>query len=439
MKLKKRVYTSKALSLKNKKIIIAGWVFETRKLGKIKFLILRDCEGLMQVTFPKGVVSDSLFNKFNELRKESVIAVQGVIKASKQAPGGAEMIPEKIKIIAQAEQPVPLDISGKIESGLDRRLDWRSIDLRTHKNTAIFKVQAKIIEAAVNHLNKKGFIQVFTPRILGVPAEGGSEVFPIIYFNKEAFLRQDPQLHRQLTIAGGFDKIYEIGPSWRAELSHTARHVCEYDTIVCEIGFIDDEYDVMKVEEELFTAILKKVRNECKNELKLLNARINIPKLPLPVLEFPEIYEILKKLKHPIKEGKDIDAEAEHLLAEYVKKKYNSNAFFINHFPSKLKPFYVMKVDGEPNFARSTDLIYKGMELSSGGQREHRYEKLIKQVKEKKMTMNYIKWFTEVFKYGVPPHGGFSLGIPRLVKQLLGLKNIREAILYPRDVERIIP
>jgi aspartyl-tRNA synthetase len=433
----KRTYSSEALKKKGK-VLVQGWVHEVRKLGGITFIVLRDRSGVIQLTFPKKKVDKDLFKKAGNLKKESVISVKGEVKPNKQAPGGAELLPLGLEVICVAEQPVPLDISGKVKSGLDKRLDWRSIDLRTKENFSIFKVQNVVMQAIHDYLQKKGFINVMTPRILGVPAEGGSEIFPVIYFEREAFLRQDPQLHRQLTIAGGFDKIYEIGPSWRAEQSHTTRHVCEYDTVACEVGFIKDEYDVMKVEEELFTAILKKVVKDCKEELKLFGSKIKVPKTPFPVLEFPEVYELLKKLGHPIPAGEDVDSEAEHLLTEYVKKKYKSDVFFLNKFPSKIKPFYVMK-DDDPKWARSTDMIYRGLEMSSGGQREHRYKQLINQVKEKKMKMAYVKWFADVFKYGVPPHGGFSIGIPRLVKQILNLGNVREAILYPRDTERLVP
>jgi aspartyl-tRNA synthetase len=439
MKLGSRVYADKALKSIGKQVLVAGWVSEVRKLGGIIFIVLRDRSGFIQVAFPKKKVGEKLFNKAGLLKKESVVSIKGEVNKSKQAPGGAELLPTEVEVISAAEQPVPLDISGKIKSGLDRRLDWRSLDLRRHESIAIFKVESKVIEAIHEHLMKKGFINIMTPRILGVPAEGGSEIFPVVYFEREAFLRQDPQLHRQLTIAGGFDKVYEVGPSWRAEQSHTTRHVCEYDTVACEVGFIDDEYDVMKVQEELVHAILKKVKTDCKEELKLFGVSIDVPKLPLPVLEFPKIYEVLEKMGKKLEKGGDVDAEAEHMLSEHVKKKFKSDAFFINRFPSKIKPFYVMKDDKDPAYARSTDLIYRGIEMSSGGQREHRYDKIIKQVKEKKMSMAYVKWFTDVFKYGVPPHGGFSIGIPRLVKQILGLGNIREAILYPRDTERLVP
>ena len=432
-----RSYSVDAIKEKGKEALVQGWVSEVRKLGGIMFFTLRDRTGLIQVTVPK---KNELFTNALELKKESVVSVKGLINKSKQAPGGAELIPSSIEVLAVAEQPIPLDISGKIESNLDKRLDWRVLDLRTPKATAIFKVESKVIQAIHEHLQKSGFFNIITPRILGVPAEGGSEIFPVIYFEKEAFLRQDPQLHRQLTIAGGIDKIYEVGPSWRAEQSHTIRHVCEHDTVACEISFIKDEHDVMKVEEELFASVIKKVKEDCAEELKLFNITLDVPKTPFPVLEFPEVYKLLEKLGHKnVKYGEDIDGEAERLLTDYVKKKYDSDVFFVNKFPSRIKPFYVMREDSDPIWARSTDMIFKGLEMSSGGQREHRHEQLLKQVAEKKMTMSYIQWFTDVFKYGVPPHGGFSIGIQRLVMKILGLENIREAILFPRDVERLIP
>ncbi|HLE06973.1 MAG TPA: aspartate--tRNA(Asn) ligase [Candidatus Nanoarchaeia archaeon] len=432
-----RSYSVDAIKEKGKEALVQGWVSEVRKLGGIMFFTLRDRTGLIQVTVPK---KNELFTNALELKKESVVSVKGLINKSKQAPGGAELIPSSIEVLAVAEQPIPLDISGKIESNLDKRLDWRVLDLRTPKATAIFKVESKVIQAIHEHLQKSGFFNIITPRILGVPAEGGSEIFPVIYFEKEAFLRQDPQLHRQLTIAGGLDKIYEVGPSWRAEQSHTIRHVCEHDTVACEISFIKDEHDVMKVEEELFASVIKKVKEDCAEELKLFNITLDVPKTPFPVLEFPEVYKLLEKLGHKnVKYGEDIDGEAERLLTDYVKKKYDSDVFFVNKFPSRIKPFYVMREDSDPIWARSTDMIFKGLEMSSGGQREHRHEQLLKQVAEKKMTMSYIQWFTDVFKYGVPPHGGFSIGIQRLVMKILGLENIREAILFPRDVERLIP
>ena len=288
-------------------------------------------------------------------------------------------------------------------------------------------------------LNKNGFVKTFTPCLMGATSEGGADVFPVIYFLKEAFLRQDPQLHRQLVIAGGIDKLYDIGPSWRADPSHTSRHLCEHRGCAVELAFISDEYDIMRVEEQLIISGLEKVKKECKEELEVLKKEITIPKTPFPIIEFPKVYEILEEMGKKVEYGQEPDREGESLLASYVKTKFKHDFFFMNRFPFGIKPFYVMRVDDEPEWARSTDFIYKGTELSSGGQREHRYNKLMSQVKEKKMSLESVKWFTEFFKYGVPPHGGFCIGIERLVMKMLDLENVKEAVLFPRTPERLIP
>jgi aspartyl-tRNA synthetase len=324
-------------------------------------------------------------------------------------------------------------------ANLDTRLDWRVLDLRTKESTAIFKIQAKVVEGMEDYLKKNGHLQVFTPCLIGGASEGGADVFPVVYFEKEAFLRQDPQLHRQLLIASGYDKIFDLGPSWRSEPSHTTRHLCEHRGCAVEEGFIKDEIDTMRIEEKLIIAVLKKIKKECGGELELFNKKIKIPKTPFPEIRFPKLYDILEKLGKKIPHGEDLDRKAEILLARHIEKKYKSDFFFINRFPFKAKPFYVMRVDENPEWARSVDLIFKGIEQSSGGQREHRYEKIIQQVKEKRMSMKRMEWFTKFFKYGVPPHGGFNLGIERFVMALLDLKNIREAVLFPRVPERFLP
>jgi len=285
-------------------------------------------------------------------------------------------------------------------------------------------------------LKKNKFMQVFTPCLMGVPSESGSEVFTVSYFGKPAFLRQDPQLHRQLTILGGLERVYDIGPSWRAELSHTVKHLCEHRTCAVETAFIKDEYDVMKIEEQVIVSALKKVSEDCKEELKILNIEIKIPKIPFPVLEFPEIYNILKKKGKKIKDGDDLDTECDKILAKYVNEKYSSEFFFINKFPHAVKPFYVM---GEGKYARSTDLYFNELELSSGGQREHRYDEIIKNIKSRKLNPANLEWFIKYFKYGAPPHGGFAIGIERITQMLLKLGNVREAVLFPRDTERLVP
>ncbi|MBI4895104.1 MAG: aspartate--tRNA(Asn) ligase [Candidatus Aenigmarchaeota archaeon] len=418
------------------KVIVGGWVRTIRELGSLKFMLLADMYGSCQITAKKGDVSEEIFSKITSFNKEDVILVEGHVKENKQAPLGAEIVPEKFTLLSKSDTPLPLDF--KVKAGLDKRLDWRSLDLRKPEVNAIFRIESMIVQGLEEFLNKNGFVKTFTPCIMGTTSEGGAEVFPVVYFLKEAFLRQDPQLHRQLVIAGGVDKLYDIGPSWRAEPSHTTRHLCEHRGCAVELSFIKDEYDVMKVEEELIKHAFEKVKKDCENELKILGKEIIVPKTPFPVIEFPNVYEILSEMGKKVEYGEEPDREGEMLLAQYIKEKFNHEFFFMNRFPTKVKPFYVMK-SNEPEWARSTDMIYRGTELSSGGQREHRHTQLMKQVKEKQLSPESVRWFTDHFKYGVPPHGGFCIGIERIVMKLLELENVREAVLFPRTPERLVP
>jgi len=430
----KRIYSSEVQQKKEgSEAIVAGWAAEVRSLGKIAFVKLRDREGILQL-----VSTDSkIIDKVSKISHESVLVAKGKVQASKQKAGGKELQLEEFEIISEADPRLPIDMSGKIQTDLSKRLDWRVLDLRHTKNIAIFKIQSKLVEGAIEWLTQNGFTITFTPCLLGIPSESGSEMFAVPYFDKTAYLRQDPQLHRQLTVIGGVEKVADIGTSWRAEMSNTPRHLTEHRTLAVESGFIKDEYNIMKIEEGLVVAMIKKVLQECKEELKHFpSAALEVPKTPFPVLEFPEVYKILEKMGH--KEHK-IDPEAERLLAKHVKEKHKSDFFFLNRFPFDEKPFYVMRNDSDKKFARSTDMIYRGVELSSGGQREHRYDKLMDNIKYKKMNPKLVEWFTQFFKYGACPHGGFCIGIERITMQLLGLDNIREAVLFPRDPQRLTP
>jgi len=430
--------THYARDLKPGKVKVAGWVYEKRALGGILFVILRDSTGLMQVIAKRDKIDKRILKALEELRRESAVVVEGEAVSNEKAPGGFDIVPDNVKIIAEAEQ-LPIDTSLGIKTTLDKRLDFRSVDLRRLENQAIFKVQSLLMQEIQQFLKEQGFLQIFTPCLQGVPSESGADVFSVVYYDKEAFLRQDPQLHRQLTIAGGFERIYEIGPSWRAEVSHTTRHLSEHRTIVAELAFIDDEYDVIKLEEQMVIYAMRKLVKDAKEELKLFGVKLDIPD-KFPVLEFPKLYDVLDEIGEKYEHGRSsYGTEGERLLGEWVKKKYGSDFFFVNRFPFAEKSFYVMRVDDDPTWARSIDLIFKGMEMSSGGQREHRYEKIIAQAKEKGMSLESVKWFADFFKYGVAPHGGFSIGIERLTMQILDLKNIRDATLFPRDVDRLVP
>ena len=417
-------------------VLLKGWVHEIRDLSKMKFLLIRDFSGIVQC-----IVKDkALMRKTLELTLESVVEILGKVNRAKVraeiARHDVEVEVSELKILSKAEE-LPIQVNEKtIKTSLPKRLDYRSLDIRKPRIKAIFKIQSSLVKGMQEWLSENGFLRVFTPSLIGAASESGAEVFSVDYFGKKIFLRQDPQLHRQLTIAAGIEKLYDLGPSWRAEKSHTTKHITEYHSLAPEMAFIKSEQDVMRVEEQVVAAGVKKVVKECEKELKLLNINIKIPKIPFPELRFPKIYEILKKAGKNLKEGEDLDAEAEEILGRHVQKKYKTDFYFVNSFPFKAKPFYVYH-DGE--YAGSVDLMFKGTELSSGGQREHRYDVLMENVKEKGMNQKSVEWFTSFFRWGVPPHGGFAIGIERLTKALLNIDNIREATLFPRDTERVTP
>jgi len=422
-----------------KKVELAGWVHDVRALGGLVFVLLRNSKGIVQIAVPKKQVKPEVFELVSSLHQEDVISCEGLVKENASARMGFEVVPERVAMISKAAAPLPLDPRGVTPASLDTRLLWRSLELRRPQTAAIFRIENEVVEAAEGFLRSEGFIRTFTPSILGGLSEGGSEVFKLDYYGRPAFLRQDPQLHRQLTIAGGFDRIYDLGTNWRAELSHTPRHLSEHRTIAPEMAFIADERDVMRVEEQMVAQSIRAVTENCAEELKTMGVELQVPKTPFPELTFPDVYDILSSKGKKLPRGEDVDEESKDILAAHSREKFGSDFFFINRFPYAPKPFYIMKVDDNPEFARSTDLHFGSLELSSGGQREHRHDRILAQIKEKGMDAGSLKWFTEPFRYGVPPHGGFSFGIERFVAKLLGLPSIKEAVLFPRDPERLEP
>lgn len=421
----------------NERTVLNGWLHEIKDLGGVKFIYLRNSTEIIQIVVKKDAEKDIL-EAVKQLRNESVFTAIGVFQESDRAQGGREFIPEEIIIHSASEElPIPVAEKGSSSIALDKRLDWRSLDLRKQSNQAIFKIQSAIIEGFAKSLLSQNFIQIFTPCLMGVASESGSDVFPVIYYDKEAFLRQDPQLHRQLTIAGGLTNIFEIGPAWRAEQSHTNRHLSEHRVCAVEAGFIKDEFDVMKIEERIVHDAIKNVAEKCQKELKILGRSLSAPKLPFPVITFKEIAALMKSHGKEFSETEDLNSEAEKILWSYAKEEYNSEFYFVDKFSFKIKPFYVMKDNSLA--ARSFDLYFRGVELSSGGQRENKYKELMNNIKEKGIKPQEIEWFTKFFKYGVPTHGGFAIGIERFTMQLLELENIRDAVLYPRDTKRLVP
>ncbi|NJE25349.1 aspartate--tRNA(Asn) ligase [Thermococcus sp. MV5] len=425
--------------LNGKKVRIAGWVHEVKDLGGIKFLWIRDRDGITQITAPKKKVSEELFKLIPKLNSEDVVSVEGVVNFTPKAKLGFEIIPEKIEILSKAGTPLPLDPTGKIKAELDTRLDNRFIDLRRPEVMAIFKIRSSVFRAVRDFFYREGFVEIHTPKIIATATEGGTELFPMKYFERDAFLAQSPQLYKQIMMASGLDRVFEIAPIFRAEEHNTTRHLNEAWSIDGEMAFIENEDEVMQFLERLIAHVIAYVRRHNERELRVLNFELEEPKLPFRRITYTEALEILRDLGKDIPWGEDIDTEGEKLLGRYIKETYDEDLYFIYQYPSSAKPFYIMRYDNKPEISRSFDLEYRGIEITSGGQREHRYEKLKAQIAEKGLNVESFDFYLKAFRYGMPPHGGFGLGAERLVKQMLDLGNIREVILFPRDRKRLEP
>lgn len=415
-------------------ISVAGWVEDIRNIGSIAFIILRDRKGTLQVTALKKE-SPELFEKLVNISRESVISVNGLCKESDKARNGYEIIPKKVEVLSISETPLPLGVVDKIESELETRLDNRFIDLRKQEIQAIFKIRDKVIIAVHEYLKSEGFIEVHTPNIIASSSEGGTDVFKLKYFEKTAFLAQSPQLYKQMLMATGLDRVYEIAWYFRAEEHNTRRHLNESTAVDLEMAFISSEEDVMKILEGLVHSMWKKA-GDCKEELEILGKKIEIPKLPFKRIKYDDAIEKLNKKGSQIKWGDDLGTEEEKLLGEIMKKE-GYEFYFITKYPIEAKPFYTM-LEGD-KYSRGFDLECKGIEMASGSQRIHDVELLKKRLKACDLDPKDFESYLKAFRFGMPPHGGFGFGIERFIMELLDIKNIRECILFPRDRTRLTP
>jgi len=417
-----------------KKITVAGWVEDIRNIGSIAFIIIRDRKGTLQVTGLKKQHPE-LFEKLVSISRESVIAVNGLCKASDKARNDYEVIPEEFEVLSAAETPLPLGVVDKVESDLDTRLDNRFIDLRKENIQAIFKIRNEVINAAHEFMRGQDFLEIHTSNINASSSEGGTEVFKFKYFEKEAFLAQSPQLYKQAMMATGFDRVYEIAWYFRAEEHNTRRHLNESTAVDVEMGFIDSEEDVLKILEGLVHSMWKRA-SECKDELKILKKEITVPNLPFERVTYDDAVKKLHRKGSEIQWGDDLGSEDEKLLGKIMKNK-GHEFYFITKYPIEAKPFYTMP-EGD-KYSRGFDLECKGVELASGSQRIHQVDLLKKQIEEKGLDPKDFESYLKAFRYGMPPHGGFGFGIERFMMELLDIKNIRECILFPRDRTRITP
>jgi len=368
----------------------------------------------------------------------SAMIVDGILRRA-ESKEGFELVPLNMEVIP-ASTPLPVDIF-KETTDLPKRINYRTLDLRIIKNAAIFHVRSLILNAFREFLQHQNFVEIQTPVIALYVAEGGANVFEVNYFGRKAYLRQSPQIYKQL-MAGVFEKVFEIGPAFRAEPSYTIRHLTEFISLDVEIAWIEDVDDLMDLLEDIMIHIIKHVREKGKKFFDLLKIPLpEVPEKPFPVMSYREATLLLKRANIQL-EGKEIPHTGEKYLCEYVKEKYDTDFLFITDFPWDIRPFYTMKYpqrESNEEITKSMDLLYRGMEIATGGQREHRYDVLITQMKEKGLNPHNFGYYLEAFRYGMPPHGGFALGLDRLTMLMLNLKNVREAVLFPRDPERLEP
>jgi nondiscriminating aspartyl-tRNA synthetase len=421
------------LDLIGQEIVLGGWIRNFRDLGGLKFINLQDSYGERQITMKKGVVSDKIFND-TKLGYHYCIMVKGKVKKFKNAPGGIEIIPSEIKILNKTPEKLPIDMTGETNSDLDLRLNNRALDLRSVRNQAIFAIRGEILKAAREFLFEHEFKEIYTPKIIASATEGGTELFPIMYFDKEAFLTQSAQLYKE-QLSGVFERVFEIGPCFRAEKSHTKRHLCEIVQLDLEIAFAEMS-DVLKTLEELIHFVITKIRNTQMHSLKMLQMaeKTIIPELPFPRYRYDEILNIAEKeCKIPIEWGEDISTEAYRELERILPGYY-----YITHWPMAIKPFYIMPSKNS-KYSESFDLQKGMIELSSGGTRVHNKDHLITALESKGLNPIAFESHLNTFDFGMPPHAGLGLGIARWLTVLCGLNDIREAVMYPRTPERLTP
>ncbi|MHA1222045.1 MAG: aspartate--tRNA(Asn) ligase [Candidatus Heimdallarchaeaceae archaeon] len=437
MDLKQRISIKEILTTEIKTAMIAGWIQQVRNLGGLRFIQLQDRTGIVQLVLPKKKIDPTIFNI--EFQEGDILAVIGEVIENKNAPNGKEILPEKLEVLNKRVQEYPIAVTDKIETNPDKRYDYRFLDLRNRKVAQIFEIESSVAYALQEFFRKNNFLQFFSPKIVGSATESGANVFEIDYFDKKAYLAQSPQFYKQMMLMAGFEKVFEIGPVFRAEKHHTSRHLCEYTSVDFEISYINDQTDVMKVLQDAITYALVKVKNEKKESLEELDVFIDNQPKDWPVLTIPECHEILEENNKKLDINEDLDAEAESIIGEYVKQKFNSDFVFVDQYPWEVRPFYTMKDENNLRLTKSFDLLFKGQELTTGGQREHRVDVLTKQAKEKGFRIKDVDSYLQFFRNGSPPHGGSGTGIERFVQQLLNLPNIREARLLPRDPNRLHP
>jgi aspartyl-tRNA synthetase len=409
------------------KVIFGGWVEDLRKLGKMTFLTVRDVTGLAQV-----IVKDDASKEVEGITRQSVIRIEGKIQETKARDFECEVKAEKIDILSNAVHPLPIDPIGRLESNIDNRLNARALDMRNQKTASIFKLRHHVLASIRKTLSEKKFIEITTPKIIGSASEGGANLFSLEYFGKKAYLAQSPQLYKeQMTI--GLERVYEIASFYRAEKSHTGRHLSEFTSVDIEAAFMDYT-DVMEILESLVVEVYKYTLEKCKKEQDAIGIKINVPSTPFERITYSQALDELKSAGENLKFGDDLLDSHLRIIG-----KNHPGFFFLMDWPMKLKPFYIREKDEDPKISRSFDLQYGYLELSSGGTRLHDSKKIVERLKEQGLDPTQFAKHLQAFDWGMPPHAGWGLGLERLLTTLIGIDNVREVVLYPRDPDRLTP
>ncbi len=438
----KKIYANELTNYFGKEIEFCGFVDNIRDLQWVQFVILRDSTGKVQVTIEKSEEKNKeMVELISNLPLESVVNIKGVLMESPKVKlNGMEIIPTEIEVVTRSELELPFNYKNIDGVNLDTRLDYRFIDLRSDKNILMFQIQSSLVQYMREYLYNNDFTEIHTPKFIGAASESGAEVFEVKYFDNKAYLAQSPQFYKQMAMASGFSKIFEVAPCFRAENSNTSRHATEFTSFDVEFSYIDSYEDVMNLEAEMLSYALKKVKEKYDEKVKeVFNQEIIVPTLPFPVMKLSDVYKELEERYSYVvddSEKTDLTTEAEKLTYKLAKEKFNHEFMFVIDYPADKRAFYHMRdKDGR---LQGYDLIWRGVEITSGAQREHRYEEICKNAASKGLGDD-VKFYLEFFKYGCPPHGGFAIGVDRLTMLLLGIPSVKETQFLFRGPNRLNP
>ena len=421
--------------MEGREVKVNGAIMSVRNMGDIAFVILRKRDGVLQTVYEKGVTDAD----FAELREETFVEVSGVLRKEERAPRGMELRLKSVRILSKPEEPMPIAVSKwKMSASLEAKLDMRSLTLRNLRERARFRIQEGIARAFREYLHGEGFTEIHSPKIGAKGAEGGANVFKLDYFHRPAVLAQSPQFYKQMMV-GVFDRVFETGPVFRAEKHNTKRHLNEYTSLDFEMGFIDSFQDIMAMETGFLQYTMELLKKDYKTELDMLD--ITLPKVDeIPQVRFDEAKRLVaEKYNRQIRNPYDLEPEEEALIGRYFEEEYGADFVFVTHYPSKKRPFYAMDDPDDKTFTQSFDLLFKGLEVTTGGQRIHEYQMLLDKIEAKGMTTEGMDQYLDIFKHGMPPHGGLGIGLERLTMKLIGEDNVRETCLFPRDLSRLEP